>query len=329
MDTHDTQESAMWTVEPLAFRLRSPLHIGWRKVGNLMQTRPYVPAKNLWAALTAELARRQAKEGRAAAAQAYQCVGNDVAESLAFTYLFPALVVDPAQGVDPALALYPWLTPTGLKYGKDQLAAETFDYLFLDSYASTAITVGQNAAETGSLHETEMLRPRTRRLAGTPLAGSYGEAADELGVPVYLVGYALVKGEGLAGWRGALERLQIGGERRYGWGRIERAPATAGAEGGVFGYQLARAAEGRPGLRVPADRPMLAHALAADFKGATPVTGVNGPLEPVVGRETNANGKRGFGANLVEARVCWAPGTPLSGEQVVSIGKQGIWEGVA
>ena len=320
MDMHDTQESAMWTAEPLAFRLRSPLHIGWRKVGNLMQTRPYVPAKNLWAALTAELARRQPQQGRAATAEAYQDVGKKVAESLAFTYLFPALAADPAQ------ALYPWLTPGGLVYGKECLAAETFDYLCLDSYAGTAITVGQNAAETGSLHETEMLSPRTRPLAGTRLAGRYGAAADELGAPVYLAGYALVKGEGPAGWWDALERLQIGGERRYGWGALRKEEAGVPPGDGLFGLYDVAGDDTRPVLRARMNAPTLAHALAADFNGATTVVGVSGPVEPVVGRETNA--KRGFGANLIQARVCWAPGSPLGEGQRVLVGEDGIWRGV-
>ena len=46
-----------WQKYDLAFQLLAPLHIGYRKVGNLMQSRGYVPGKNLWAALTARLTR--------------------------------------------------------------------------------------------------------------------------------------------------------------------------------------------------------------------------------------------------------------------------------
>lgn len=313
---------AVWTVKPLAFRLRSPLHIGWRKVGNLMQTRPYVPAKNLWAALTARLTRRQAQEGRAAKAEAYQTVGESVAKSLVFTYFFPALKPDPLQ------ALYPCLTDAGLVYGAAELTAQTFDYLFLDSYASTAINVGQNAAEQGSLHETEMLRPRTRPLLGTPLAGKVDDAADELGAPVYLVGYALVRGEGPAGWRAALGQLQIGGERRYGWGALGKVEAACQERKSLFGlYDLTSGDTAGPILEASSGAPLLAHTLAADYHGAPLVAGLTGPVEPVVGRETRAGGKPGFGANLIEARICWAPGTRLGEGQAVVVGKYGVWQG--
>ncbi|MCW5853320.1 MAG: hypothetical protein KIT87_24850 [Anaerolineae bacterium] len=323
MNLHDTGEGAAWTVEPLAFQLRSPLHIGWRKVGNLMQTRPYVPARNLWGALTAALTRAEAaQQEQAAAPEDYNQMGQRVAESLVFTYLFPALTADPAQ------ALYPWLTAGGLVYGEEGLAAERFDYLCLDSYASTAITVGQNAAETGSLHETEMLRPRTRPLAGTPLAGSFGAAADELGVPVYLVGYALVKGEGPAGWRGALERLQIGGERRYGWGALRQVETPPQPGNALFGrYHLSEATTPRPVLEARTPGPLLAHTLAADFNGAAPLAGVSGPVEPVVGRETCIDERPGFGAKLLAARICWAPGATLDQGQRVAVGEDGIWRG--
>lgn len=321
-DQHDTGSTAdaVWAVEPLAFRLRSPLHVGWRKVGNLMQARPYVPAKNLWAAVTAELARRQAEKGRAAKAEAYQRVGDDVANSLAFTYFFPALTPNPLK------ALYPSLTSGGLVYGEGQLAAQTFDYLFLDSYASTAIVAGQNSAETGSLHETEMLRPRTRPLLGTSLAGQLGDAADELGAPVYLVGYALVRGEGPAGWCEALGQLQIGGERRYGWGalrQVEMAPHEGKSLFGLYDLEPGDT----PVLAARPDAPLLAHALAAEYHGAPPVAGLTGPVEPVVGRETNEKKRPGFGANVIEARICWAPGTRLGEGQAVVVGKYGFWQG--
>ena len=42
-----------WRAYKIVLRLRSPLHIGRGKVGNLQRTRPYVAGRNLWGALTA------------------------------------------------------------------------------------------------------------------------------------------------------------------------------------------------------------------------------------------------------------------------------------
>ena len=44
-----------WTVYRVTWRLLAPMHIGWRKLGNMQQTRPYVTGRNLWGAFTARL----------------------------------------------------------------------------------------------------------------------------------------------------------------------------------------------------------------------------------------------------------------------------------
>src|SRR5947199_6878046 len=76
----------------------------------------------------------------------------------------------------------------------------------MGSYASTSLANGRNAEE-GSLHETEFIAPHTR-----------GDDPKQ----VYLVGYIFEnkQGEKLP-WQGILRKLQFGGERGYGWGRVE------------------------------------------------------------------------------------------------------------
>ena len=164
-----------------------------------------------------------------------------------------------------------------------------------------------------------MIRPRTRPLGG---------AADEWGAPLYLVGYVLVRGEGPAGWRTALRRLQIGGERRYGWGALRQVETPPQPGNALFGrYHLSEATTPRPVLEARTRGPLLAHTLAADFNGAAPLAGVSGPVEPVVGRETRIDERPGFGAKLLAARICWAPGATLDQGQRVAVGEDGIWRG--
>ena len=50
-------EIMVWTIYRVTLKLTSPLHVGWKKIGNLMITRPYVTGRTLWGALTARLVR--------------------------------------------------------------------------------------------------------------------------------------------------------------------------------------------------------------------------------------------------------------------------------
>jgi len=77
-----------WQCYDLIFRLMAPLHVGWRKSGNLQQTRGYVPGKNQWAALTARLT-REYDDG--AKGQRYVEIGQKVQKHFRFGYLYPAL----------------------------------------------------------------------------------------------------------------------------------------------------------------------------------------------------------------------------------------------
>ena len=52
-----------WRAFEVVLRLRSPMHIGCGKVGNLQRTRPYVTGRVLWGALTMRLT-RDAAQGR-------------------------------------------------------------------------------------------------------------------------------------------------------------------------------------------------------------------------------------------------------------------------
>ncbi|MBX6772844.1 MAG: hypothetical protein IRY83_14020 [Chloroflexi bacterium] len=312
-----------WIAYEVAFQLLAPLHIGWRKVGSLMQTRPYVTARNMWGALTARLARDRAEvEGRKANPQDYRSVGEEVSKSLSFTYFFPALVPDPLE------ALYPVQAADGPVYGRGRLSFELFDYLLLDTYASTALDAQRYAAEEDSLHEVEMIRPRTRPLDGTSLGGQYGADADALGAPVYLVGYVLVRDGGPRGWYDAWKRLQIGGEGRYGWGRVRLTSCLqTTSTKKLFGlFDLVDLTAERPILLAGAQGPALAHALAVKFDEASPLASVTGTVEPLVGRETRVDEKPGFGAIPSQPRICWTPGAIIPQGACIAIGHYGIWQ---
>ncbi len=270
-----------WTAQQIRFRLLSPLHIGWRKSGNLQQTRPYVTGRALWGALTARLTREAGKAN-------YPEVGQWVDERLAFTYFYPSDCLN-------CVRLWPW--------GESW---DEFAWTYLGSYVSTSLADG-HAAEEGSLHETELIAPRTR----------YGK-------PVYLLGYIFQRED----WdelkldlETTLNKLQIGGERGYGWGRLvlckeETAPPEVEQCFQVFKFDK-DANAGKPVLEALSnDARLLAHALADGEDTAA-------EIEPLLGRLTDKYGR--FGQLPSTAEICWKPGRNVLSGSKFSIAEKGIW----
>ena len=300
-----------WAAHRIVLRLCSPMHVGAGKVGNLQHTRPYVTGRALWGSLTARLTRDDDPRGKPDPTK-YQNVGDQVHEELAFTYFFPTT---DQQGCEP---LFPSLDARGnWGYGRrtsgaGRLHASTFRYRFLSTYASTALNYSTTSAEQASLHEVECLTPYTRD-----------------GEPVYLTGYVFEKENCDLKWQDALRRIQIGGERGYGWGQVKVVVVTDIMEKKVslFGTGHIAHLDG-PQIRIclREDRPTLAHTLAANFDQqhhAVPNDVVAGPVEPLVGRETTPDSR--FGVCLSQARICYVPGARIKEAIQVHIGPFGVW----
>jgi len=283
-----------WKAYQVVLRLRSPMHIGAGKVGNLQRTRPYVTGRVLWGALTERLTRDRAQgRGPATDSRLYAAVSQEVHDRLAFTYFFPT------TSQDGTVELWPW--------------DADFRPRYLSTYASTALTYPQQSADEGTLHEVECIAPHTL----------------DCGMPVYLAGYVFTQDDA-PDWRSALKRLQLGGERGYGWGRVEPVskPEPWNGQPLFDGSYSAKPGAWPPVLTAVQETCLLAHALAADFDGVhKALTGVSGEIEPLVGRETHPEDGR-FGVHLSRARICYAPGARVERATVVQIGPYGIWEAV-
>lgn len=275
-----------WTANRVVLRPTGPLHIGAAKIGNLQRTRPYVIGRTLWGALTMRLTR----DGpNAPSAADYVTMGKRLHKSLAFTYFF--VTPDPTGQAQPP---WPWA------------AEEAFGSRFLAGYASTATEAhGQSAAAT-TLHEIEQILPVARD-----------------GRPVYLVGYIFERdgtGEPAPDWRSALHRLQLGGERSYGWGgvRVARVEQLPPGETTLFGRKDAtlNTAGARPLVRLDAGAPLPAHTVV---DAALPV---RGRVEPLVGRVwANGDGRRPDYSGL-----CYLPGSEVAVAATFTIGCFGIWK---
>ena len=155
-----------WAAYPLVFRLESPLHVGWRKTGNLMQTRTYVPGRIFWGAVTANFTRCQKEKD-------YEEAGKSVKNHLRFGYFFLA--------ENPEKPYLPHQKNSDVFYGDEELTETAFQRKFISSSASTVIATDSFAAQEGSLHEVEFISPFT-------IPSKFEESK-----PVFLVGHLFFK----------------------------------------------------------------------------------------------------------------------------------------
>ena len=279
-----------WTAYRVVLRLTGPLHIGRSKIGNLQRTRPYVIGRTLWGALTMRITRSLPNP----TAQKYREIGRSLHDLLATTYFYPTL--DPAGLQEPA---WPWPAAELARFNNRHVA----------SYAGTALQAsGQSAAEN-TLHEIEQLLPYTRD-----------------GSPVYLGGYIIERDDlkrDELDWQAALSRLQLGGERSYGWGAVqpEIVKKLALPAGQTSLSLFARPActlslsGERPLVRLASGESLLAHT------AVNPALQVRGKIEPLVGRIWH----NGDGRGLDYSGICYLPGSTVAEDTELQIGHFGLW----
>ncbi len=196
-----------WSLHRWTWRLASPLFVGATPSGVLNRCRVYLPARPLWGALTAELARREAN-----GEPAYREVGDDLHEHVRLSYLYPA----ESGGADWVSWLPQYRAGDGLCWVRegsdDSVADRRFRRRLLWTRPGTAIDPDNDSALDGSLRETECVQTRWRHDDGTP------------GSPVAMVGYVWVRqNAGLLDRVSTVTTLFVGGDIRYGLGRLDRA----------------------------------------------------------------------------------------------------------
>ncbi|MEW5920628.1 MAG: hypothetical protein AB1796_06715 [Bacillota bacterium] len=271
------------------FAAALPLHIGCGKIGNLQRTRTYVTGRALWGAITMRLTRDRAWGGVAADdSRVYQDVSGQVCQSLAFTYFFPAL-----RSGNTYQVAWPW---------EEERA---FRCRFLSSYAATALDYPQQSAAFGMLHEAEFISPCTL----------------DRGEPVFLQGYIFEKEKCSLPWQATLKRLQLGGERGYGWGDVKVIEISESKGSSLFGTEVKfQDREEAPLVSLPASARLLAHAVTDDVAAA-------GEVEPLVGREWRTNQARNCyaGQHIAFNGLCFVPGSILNEPTEFLIGRLGIW----
>jgi hypothetical protein len=300
-----------WTLYRVTWRLESPLHSGFAKLGNIQRTRLYVTGRMLWGALTARLTRDQNGND-------YTVVGNAIKECLAFSYGYLCLTED---GDQPLLPEY---TAEGLQYKlgaqmpANSLTEREVQRLCLSSYASTALDYANNTAVDGSLHEVEFISPR--------VLCEEKKLNVKAGQPLYLT--ALIAeaesaqtNSAVKDWKSSLERLEMGGERTYGFGKLRLRqlsdPISSSALSTAWFGSGFIPDNDQPVIKLQKGAAVTAHT-AADHRSIS-----FGQIEPFVGRATTD--KAEFGKNVEYSGVYWLPGSILNESADCQICEYGLW----
>lgn len=290
-----------WSLFRWVWHLEGPLYVGMPPAGSLNRTRLYVPARALWGALTAELSRREALNGKA---PQYQSVGESLQKDYRFTYLFPAEKVEATWRA--------WL-PTyrdalGLAWAREDqpehaVGDRQFRRRLLSTRPGTSIDASTDAADDGSLRETECIEVRWRDAQGR-----------DAGL-VAMVGYAFIHtakaNDKYPAERRRLDGVDaifVGGDTRYGLGRLHRVAFDLVKYGGAFGGTVT----------LDADIPQVEASTA--WAHAHAQTSLSGALELLGGWD------RGSLRNIDQAAPLWQPGSRAANPIRWSIEADGLWK---
>lgn len=294
-----------WNCYQLTFRIRSPLHIGFHKVMHFYRTRYYFYGKLLWGAMTARLAPLLGTD--------YRQVGAFLKEAIRFGYFYLSTQDE---------IYIPRYTDKGLKFGS--LSLSEFERKIVSSIASTAIEPNLLTAEEGMLYEVDFINPYTideaaqvrlkgliwlRELDGQELQLKYSDD-----------NWFIIFNNQNNVFFDAIKLLQVGGEKRCGFGLIEciELNRIEKGENTTFSGSWEENNQGVI-ITLQENEPIWAHALFSQSLE------IKGDIEPIVGREWDET-QKGAGRKLVSSGLYWSPGSVVLKKTKFKIQDYGTWE---
>ncbi|MGJ8454430.1 RAMP superfamily CRISPR-associated protein [Pseudothermotoga sp. U03pept] len=294
-----------WNLYSLTFRLESPLHIGYPKILHLVRTRLYVPARSVWGALTVRLV-------QCTRTSDYKKAGNFLKLHFRFGYLY--------LSADEKLYI-PQYTTDGLKYG--ECSRYEFEKKFIFSMTTTAISASSICADEETLHHIEYVNPYTMD-GGSPVFlkgliwvesvdGNFHPEENDFSLEYEGISLRLSK---------LLEFLQVGGERKYGFGRmkLESSKLRLVSESDL-------ASEGFPGSWRAQNGLVLVEIHRGESVWAhveyDPNLKMNGEIEVYTGRDWDA--KKGAGRNIASYGISWLPGSVMETDTTFELKASGVW----
>lgn len=279
-----------WKMYRWVWRVVSPLHIGLQPAGALNRTRLYIPARAIWGALTAELARRQSNTF-----PDYKKTGECLRRGVRFGYLFPAERVNgkwqawlPDYEQGEGLV---WQREDGQKWDVDR----RFRRLLLVTRPGTAIDPASDSASEGTLREYELLgqwwRPPERETEAKPVA---------------MTGYLFSKDDTLSKQLKDIRELFVGGDTRYGLGRIKRIELKQ--EDAFFGCRV-------------------------DLNGDSPIVHTSRVLAHTIMQDSSVVlgnqeciGGWDLSSGLKTPSLTWTPGSDAGSEKRFAVQEEGTWK---
>lgn len=280
-----------WSLYRWVWEVESPVHIGLAPAGMLNRTRLYVPARTLWGALTAELARRRAGDK---GFPDYGGVGEELRKRTHLSYLFPAEQVGgqwkawlPGFHKERGLV---WEREDGRKEGDRE-----FRRHLLTTRPGTAIEPESDSASEGTLRELELISPYWQR------------DSSQLS-RVGFVGYVFCQDDSLKKELEEIRLLWIGGDTRYGLGKLSRRTPLEEAKD-LFGARVTGFG------KIQTER-LLAH-MPVDAKAHK---GLKGAWELFRGWDSTND------ASLTIPQLAWTPGSlSENGPLEVYLRHDGLW----
>lgn len=313
----------MWVAYKLIYKAISPIHIGWHTLGYIKLTRYYIPGRNIWAAFTENTVHSLQIDSEKIN-NIYIEVGKMLKEDILVSYFYPCIGEQDKKLDIPLLPKYSNKGFTIGKYTKSE-----FENKFIKSYGQTAIVPESNTAEDESLHESEYI---------SPTIDDDGKIKQ-----VFFVGYVFLKNEQIdlpinnkvIGWdsgdiklKEAITELFVGGDRKYGWGRLCLEKPEKIEDGNTIfenennGYKIILDNEKYPiieinnnNCNIPAHLPF-----SSSVK-------LKGDLEPLIGREyevgkdSNHKNSNRLGSGqkinsfIENDKVFWVPGSSIVTEK--------------
>ncbi|MEN3009268.1 hypothetical protein [Pseudothermotoga sp.] len=277
-----------WQLYRWVWLIRSPLYVGTTPAGALNRTRLYIPARAMWGAITAELARRQNTSF-----PDYKTLGEALQKQVRFSYLFPAEKTD--QEWKAWLPFY--MEKKGLVWqreDKKELRNRIFRMQLLITQHSTAIAPESDTAEEGSLRELELISP-------------FWRDGDAISKPVAMVGYLFCQNEDFYKNIYQIEEIFVGGDTRYGLGRLKRISCVSAST--FFNNSSVDLQRNNPVIRTSH---IFAHAQIHTTECPIGAMELLGSWDSI---------RAGFRCG----NLMWVPGSSLKHEQEFEIQEDGTW----
>jgi hypothetical protein len=271
---------------------------------HFFRTRPYVPGRLFWGALTAKLTPMLGIND-------YQKIGEFLKKAIRFGYLYPY--------VDGRLYC-PVYTVDGLKFGS--LSQDEFEKKFISSMASAAIEAESLTAEEGMLHEVEFISPYT--IDGGKAVFMKGfiwiREFSENGINLLKKDTLIIthKETEVDFKKELANQFQFGGERKYGFGLVklkEFNEISNNEFNGLSGKWSEK--DGEVCISINSDNPIWSHVLCSNN------INMKGSIEPLVGRDWDVG--KGAGRKLTSYGLFWIPGSILCEDKTFKITEFGLW----